>query len=378
MPACEPVNDTAGSPRSIDRHAEQRHRDPLARGEQHVHLAAGRGRSTPRGRAAQVVGGLAHRRDHDHDVVAAAAGAHDVIGDGPDAVGIGDRGAAELLDEQAHGTPMVPRCRPRSFVRILPSVDCPAVPKATKRERQRQNKEVRRAAMQEAEKRRKRNRTIRNLVLLLIPLAIIFVILQLTNSDDSSDTKSSSVVGADKLRQPRRGSPTTTQTLPASPPMHDRHDEAVHGGDAHELRRRRRSRSTHKHAPKTVNSFVFLAERVLRRHPFHRIVNDFVDPGRRPERRRHRRPRLHAPRRAARRTATRRARWRWPTPGPARPGSQFFLVVSDTGAQNLDLPAVQVLVARDMDAAGLDGGEEDQHVRQRRRARRRRRSRSRR
>ena len=49
------------------------------------------------------------------------------------------------------------------------SVDSPAVPKATKRERQRQNKEARRAAMQEAEKRHKRNRTIRNLVLAAHP-----------------------------------------------------------------------------------------------------------------------------------------------------------------------------------------------------------------
>ena len=53
----------------------------------------------------EVVGGLAHGRDDDHDVVAGAAGPHDVVGDGPDAVGVGDRGAAELLHEQAHGRP---------------------------------------------------------------------------------------------------------------------------------------------------------------------------------------------------------------------------------------------------------------------------------
>ena len=54
------------------------------------------------GEAHEVVGGLAHRRDDHDDVVAVAAGAHDVLGDGADAVGIGDRRAAELLDEQAH------------------------------------------------------------------------------------------------------------------------------------------------------------------------------------------------------------------------------------------------------------------------------------
>ena len=56
------------------------------------------------GEALEVVGRLAHGRDDDDDVVAAAAGAHDVLGDGTDPVGVGDRRAAELLDEQAHGT----------------------------------------------------------------------------------------------------------------------------------------------------------------------------------------------------------------------------------------------------------------------------------
>ena len=40
MPACEPVNDTAGTPRSSTAMRHERHRDPLARGEQHVELAA--------------------------------------------------------------------------------------------------------------------------------------------------------------------------------------------------------------------------------------------------------------------------------------------------------------------------------------------------
>jgi cyclophilin family peptidyl-prolyl cis-trans isomerase len=65
------------------------------------------------------------------------------------------------------------------------------VPKATKRERQRQNRDARRAAMQEAEKRRKRNRTIRNLTLLLIPFVILFVVLQVTSSDDSDNSGAS-------------------------------------------------------------------------------------------------------------------------------------------------------------------------------------------
>ena len=51
----------------------------------------------------QVVGGLAHRRHDDDDVVAVPLGEGDVLGDGPHAVGVGDGRAAELLDDQGHG-----------------------------------------------------------------------------------------------------------------------------------------------------------------------------------------------------------------------------------------------------------------------------------
>ena len=40
--------------------------------------------------------------DHD-DLVTLVAGAHDVIGHGADAIGVGDGRAAELLDDEAHG-----------------------------------------------------------------------------------------------------------------------------------------------------------------------------------------------------------------------------------------------------------------------------------
>ena len=101
IPACEPVNDIAGTPRS-HRHAHERHRDALAGGQQHVELAAVGVLGDVVGEPQEIVGGLAHRRHDDHDVVAAAAGARDVIGYGSDPVGIGNRGAAEFLDEK-HG-----------------------------------------------------------------------------------------------------------------------------------------------------------------------------------------------------------------------------------------------------------------------------------
>ena len=55
------------------------------------------------GEGDQVVGGLAHRRHDDHDVVAVALGDLHVLRHGPHAIGVGDRRAAVLLDDQRHG-----------------------------------------------------------------------------------------------------------------------------------------------------------------------------------------------------------------------------------------------------------------------------------
>ena len=123
-------------------------------GEQHVHLAAGAGRATRRGR-----GGRGRRsscpwpRPRPRRRCPLGAGAHDVVGDGPDAVGVGDGRSAELLHDAGSRPTMVPRRVPEPPARLptilwpdclgrdASSVDSPAVPKATKRERQRQNRE---------------------------------------------------------------------------------------------------------------------------------------------------------------------------------------------------------------------------------------------
>ena len=86
----------------LHRHAHERHRDALAGGEQHVELAAVGMLGDVVREAQQVVGRLAHRRHHDHHVVARTAGPGHVIGYGSDAVGVGHRGAAEFLHEK-HG-----------------------------------------------------------------------------------------------------------------------------------------------------------------------------------------------------------------------------------------------------------------------------------
>ena len=68
------------------------------------------------GQRDQVVGGLAHRRDDDDDVVAVALRDLHVLGHGPHAVGVGDGRAAVLLDDQGHTGARAyrrPACGPR-------------------------------------------------------------------------------------------------------------------------------------------------------------------------------------------------------------------------------------------------------------------------
>ncbi|MGH9025185.1 MAG: peptidylprolyl isomerase [Acidimicrobiia bacterium] len=57
--------------------------------------------------------------------------------------------------------------------------------KSAKRERQRLNREARREAELQAERRSRMLRTLRNALLLLVPVAIAFVVLQIVRNDDS-------------------------------------------------------------------------------------------------------------------------------------------------------------------------------------------------
>jgi hypothetical protein len=86
-----------------DGHREQRHRDALAGGEEHVELTGRRQWCHLLGEVAEVVGRVAHRRD-DHDHVAAGPfGVDDALGDALDAGRVGHRRAAVLLHDNAHG-----------------------------------------------------------------------------------------------------------------------------------------------------------------------------------------------------------------------------------------------------------------------------------
>ena len=80
----------------VDRHRAERAGDPLAGGEQHVHLAGDRAVGDLQRLGDQLVGRLAPRREHRDDPVAGLAGGDDPPRGALDLLGAGDRGAAEL------------------------------------------------------------------------------------------------------------------------------------------------------------------------------------------------------------------------------------------------------------------------------------------
>jgi hypothetical protein len=90
MPDCEPVN-------------EQRHARPLAARQQHVELAPRRARRDLVGPCEELIGALAHRRDHDDHTVTGELGRDNARGDLADALDVGDRGATVLLHDDGRG-----------------------------------------------------------------------------------------------------------------------------------------------------------------------------------------------------------------------------------------------------------------------------------
>ena len=96
-------------PLVMDRHGQQRRAHPLAGGQQHVQLAGRRERGDLEGEIHQLVGGVPHGGDDDHDVVTLLLGGDDPLGDALDAVRIRDRRAAVLLHYPAHA--VSPRLR---------------------------------------------------------------------------------------------------------------------------------------------------------------------------------------------------------------------------------------------------------------------------
>ena len=106
-----------------DRDGQQRHRDALARREQHVELAPFGVRGDLLGHREQIVGRVAHRRHDDDDIVALLARSHDALRHLPQLFHIGDAAAAVFLHDDGHiqlGSPNADvrprRCRPDSII----------------------------------------------------------------------------------------------------------------------------------------------------------------------------------------------------------------------------------------------------------------------
>ena len=103
-PAWLPVNDSAVDADVVQRHAQQRGGLALAGGDEHVHLAARAGcRDTSSARRSSSSVSLPMALTTTTTSLPRRMRAGDVVGDGADAIGIGDRGATELLDEESHG-----------------------------------------------------------------------------------------------------------------------------------------------------------------------------------------------------------------------------------------------------------------------------------
>jgi cyclophilin family peptidyl-prolyl cis-trans isomerase len=211
------------------------------------------------------------------------------------------------------------------------SVHFPAVPKATKRERQRQNRDIRRQAMLDAERRRKRLRTARNLAIPLVIIAVIFAVIQITQSDDESSSSASTVKCVD--RKPTN--PPKQETYPEAPPLtidvNAQYSAVLHTscGDIEVA-------LDAKQAPQTVNSFLYLAQNEFYNGTtFHRIVTDFVDQGGDPKGDGTGGPGYSLPDEPPK-DGYKVGDVAMANSGSGTSGSQFFLVVSKNGATTLD------------------------------------------
>ena len=226
------------------------------------------------------------------------------------------------------------------------------MPKATKRERQRQNRELRREAMFAAERRRKRWRTARALAIPLLIVLVIGVIVAITQGGDDSDTASA---GAIKCVDRKPATPAKEQTFPEAPPLTidvNAPQQAVMHTSCGDID----ITLDPQQAPQTVNSFLFLVQNgFYSGTTFHRIVTDFVDQGGDPKGDGTGGPGYSLPDEPPK-DGYKAGDVAMANAGPGTTGSQFFLVVSKNGAQQLNAlgsTPYKFSILGHMDAHGL-------------------------
>jgi peptidyl-prolyl cis-trans isomerase B (cyclophilin B) len=150
------------------------------------------------------------------------------------------------------------------------------VSKASKRERQRLNREARREAELAWMKRRKRLKAVRNVGLLLLPLVALFIVLQVVRDDDSDsnanplDNITCADVDAPAPKTPEVAGPPALEIDPAL------QYTAVLDTSCGEIEMALDSAT----APTDVNNFVYLARQgYYDDTQFHRAAQDFVIQG---------------------------------------------------------------------------------------------------
>lgn len=199
--------------------------------------------------------------------------------------------------------------------------------KAAKRERQRQNRAAARAHRQAAERRTRTMKTVRNFVIVAVLVALVFALMNVLNGGKSKKATAITCTSA-KPAAPR------SQTYPSPPPMTvdpAKTYTAVMGTSCGKITIALDAKT----APKTVNSFVFLAKSGYYDGTFfHRIVTNFVDQGGDQTGTGSGGPGYQLPDEPPT-NGYKSGTVAMANAGPGTTGSQFFLTVSDRGASTL-------------------------------------------
>jgi cyclophilin family peptidyl-prolyl cis-trans isomerase len=153
------------------------------------------------------------------------------------------------------------------------------VSKANKRERQRQNRELAKVERDRLIKRDRRMRTLRSLVFVLIPVAVIFVVIYFLNSDDSKATSTSALSKIHCRNVPKSTKIPKKNTNQTAPP------QTLNGAKTYTATMNtscgamtiQLDAAT---APIATNNFVYLARSGFYDGlPFHRAAQGFVIQG---------------------------------------------------------------------------------------------------
>jgi cyclophilin family peptidyl-prolyl cis-trans isomerase len=207
------------------------------------------------------------------------------------------------------------------------------VSKASKRERQRENRERRREIELSMQKRSQRLRALRNALIVAVPIIVIIVFFQLNSGGGSSNKKAASPT-CSNVTPPA----VTQQSFPQAPAL------TIDPAKTYTALMKTSCGNITialdaKQAPKTVNSFVFLAQKnFFDGTLFHRIVTDFVDQGGDPKGDGTGGPGYTLPDEPPA-TAYTAGSVAMAENVPNTGGSQFFLTVSENGAKRLGTTA---------------------------------------